>query len=251
MSKLRRAAGIARSVVTYWRPGRQDALRELYAPFVIPGDLVFDIGAHVGDRTVAFADLGARVVALEPNPTLLPWLRRFAKRHPGVMVVDEAVGAKAGRGRLALCESTPTLSTLAADWRQRVVRANPTFRDVRWHSEVVVTVTTLDELIARYGTPSFCKIDVEGHEAAVLHGLSQPLDAVSFEFVTGTADVAVACVRRLMALGDYHFNAVIGEGRDFVARHWVEGRAIAEWLEAGARGASSGDVYARRREPRP
>ncbi len=247
MSWLRRTAGIVRSLVIYWRPGRQKALRLLYAPFVVPDDLVFDVGAHLGDRTVAFADLGARVVALEPNPTLLPWLRRFAGRRPGVTIVDEAVGAAAGRAQLALSEATPTLSTLAAGWRERIVRDNPTFRRVRWDQEVEVAVTTLDDLIERFGEPGFCKIDVEGHEAAVLEGLSQPLAAVSFEFVAGTLDVAVACVRRLEALGAYDFNVVAGEERDFVHREWMSADAMVRWLEAGAGGGSSGDVYARRR----
>ena len=43
----------------------------LYARFVKAGDLVFDIGSHVGDRIAAFRRLGARVVACEPNPSLV------------------------------------------------------------------------------------------------------------------------------------------------------------------------------------
>ena len=40
----------------------------LYARFLRAGDLAFDIGAHVGDRISSFRRLGARVVALEPQP---------------------------------------------------------------------------------------------------------------------------------------------------------------------------------------
>ena len=40
----------------------------LYGRFVQPGDFVFDIGAHVGDRVASFQRLGARVVAAEPQP---------------------------------------------------------------------------------------------------------------------------------------------------------------------------------------
>ena len=43
----------------------------LYGQFVRPGDLVFDVGAHVGDRIAAFRRLGARVVAVEPQPALV------------------------------------------------------------------------------------------------------------------------------------------------------------------------------------
>lgn len=244
---VRRAAGLIRSFAIYWRPGRQPALRRLYAPFVVPGDLVFDLGAHLGDRTAAFAALGAEVVAVEPNPELVPWLRRMVGSTPGVTVVPEAVGAKSGSARLRLSDATPTLSTLADGWRERIVRENPTFRGVRWERAVDVPVTTMDALVDRFGEPAFCKIDVEGHEAEVLAGLSRPVRALSFEFVAGGLDVAADCVRRLASLGAYEFNAVAGEERSFTLEAWVSAGTALTWLSGGAGGASSGDVYARRR----
>lgn len=242
---LRRRLGLLRSLFVYWRPGRQRALRRLYAPFVAPGDLVFDVGAHLGDRTAAFAALGGRVIALEPQPELLPWLRRLVGRDPRVVIREEAVGREAGTARLAVSEATPTLSTLADDWRERVVQENPTFRDVRWDRFVEVPVTTLDDLIATHGEPRFCKIDVEGHEAEALAGLSRPIEALSVEFVSGSLDVAVACVHRLETLGRYEFNTVLGEGRSFQMSGWRGPAEVVGWLESGADGASSGDLYAR------
>src|ERR1700691_2125052 len=40
----------------------------LYAPFISPGDLCFDVGANIGEKTEVFLALGARVVAFEPQP---------------------------------------------------------------------------------------------------------------------------------------------------------------------------------------
>ncbi len=54
--------------VYYGDPARDAAMDALYARFVRAGDLAFDIGSHVGDRIGAFRRLGARVVALEPQP---------------------------------------------------------------------------------------------------------------------------------------------------------------------------------------
>ncbi len=237
--------GILRSLLVYWRPGRQRALRSLYAPFVAEGDLVFDIGAHLGDRAVAFASLGARVVALEPQPDVARWLRRLVRRHEGIEVRVEAVGARAGIERLLVSRRTPTVSTLSSTWRTDVAESNPGFRGVRWDESVEVSVVTLDQLIADHGKPAFCKIDVEGYEAEVLRGLSEPLPALSIEFVAGTFDVGSECVRRLGELGRYRYNAVLGEGRRFVFTEWQDPDAILEWLARGAGGASSGDVYAR------
>ena len=237
--------GLLRSLVVYWRPGRQHALKRLYRPLVKPGDLVFDIGAHLGDRTAAFAALGARVVALEPQPAVRRWLERIVGLREGVTVSGEAVGRAVGTARLAVSRRTPTLSTLADDWRAKLPEANPTFRNVRWDETVEVPVTTLDVLIERYGVPRFCKIDVEGYEAEVLAGLSEPVPGLSVEFVSGGLEVAVACVRRLEALGSYEFNAIRGERRSFVFDGWQTGESMARWLGDGAGGASSGDVYAR------
>src|SRR5262245_46654975 len=55
-----------------WRAWRQR--RRFLSRFVKPGMLVFDIGANVGEYAETFRQLGARVVAVEPNPDLAPGL---------------------------------------------------------------------------------------------------------------------------------------------------------------------------------
>jgi FkbM family methyltransferase len=237
--------GLLRSLVVYWRPGRQRGLRRLYSDFVHAGDLVFDVGAHLGDRSAAFAALGARVVALEPQPRIARWLRRLVGRDERIVIREEAVGARRGNERLAISRRTPTVSTMSESWRAGVAQANPGFSAVRWEDSVEVSVVTLDGLIESYGVPSFCKIDVEGYEAEVLAGLSRPLPALSVEFVAGGSDTAAACVRRLTELGTYEFNVVLGEGRRFAFETWAGADGMLAWLEAGAGGASSGDIYAR------
>lgn len=238
--------GLLRSLAIYWRPGHRRGLERLYRNFVEPGDLVFDIGAHLGDRTAAFSALGARVIALEPNPRLLPWLHRLVGGRKGVVIRAEAVGPASGSATLAMSRRTPTVSTLAHDWRGRIGRTNPSFARVRWEEGVEVPLTTLDALIREYGLPRFCKIDVEGYEARVLQGLSVALPAASMEFVSGSLGVARKCVDRLEELADYEFNAIPGEGRSFLFDRWRSADQIREWLEGGAGASSSGDLYARR-----
>ena len=241
--------GLVRSLFVYWRPGRQRALRRLYAPFVRADDLVFDVGAHLGDRAVAFAALGARVIALEPQPRIARWLRRIAGRNDRIVVRAEAVGARPGTAPLAISRRNPTVSSMSKRWREGVSEANPGFGGVRWDASAEVSVVTLDGLIEQYGTPRFCKIDVEGWEAEVLRGLSRPLAALSVEFVAGQIAVAAECVRRLEELGRYRFNVVLGEGRTLEPEEWRGAEDMIAWLEAGAGGASSGDIYARLQEP--
>ena len=151
--------------------------------------------------------MGARIVALEPQPHCMRLLRRWYGHHPHIALVEEAVGSAPGTQTLFVSERTPTVSTLSLDWMGAV----PGFAKVRWDYGVPVRVTTLDALIARYGLPAFCKIDVEGAELDVLRGLSYPLKALSFEYIPATVDVALACIERLGELGRYEYNWLVSE----------------------------------------
>jgi hypothetical protein len=42
--------------------------KTLLSEFIRPGDLAFDVGANIGDRTDLMLSLGANVVAFEPQP---------------------------------------------------------------------------------------------------------------------------------------------------------------------------------------
>src|SRR5574342_110332 len=114
---LGRAWGIARSLVMYHGvPGKHQRMVRFYRDFLGPGDLGFDLGAHVGSRVRAWRRLGVRVVAVEPQPDCLRILRLLFGRDPGVTIVPNAVGARPGWARLKLSSATPTVSSLSPDW---------------------------------------------------------------------------------------------------------------------------------------
>ena len=93
LEALRTARGVARSLRIYYGDReRRAALDRHYGRFVASGDLVFDIGCHVGDRVAAFRRLGARVVAVEPQPALARTLRLIYGRDHAVTVVESAIG---------------------------------------------------------------------------------------------------------------------------------------------------------------
>lgn len=244
-SRLRRMVGLVRSLGIYHAiPGRQRRLRRLYAHFVAPGDLAFDLGAHAGNRSRALASLGCRVVAVEPQPDFARLLRRLFARSDAVDVVEAAVAADAGRASLSISERTPTLTTLAAEWRDERLR-DPRFAGIRWNRTIEVETTTLDALIARFGSPAFVKIDVEGAEPLVLAGLTQPLRLLSFEYLPGALEQAHAVMARLDALGSYRYNWSPGESYRLAAPEWLTAGAQRTALESPPARRVSGDVYAR------
>lgn len=240
---MSQARAIGRSLRTYYAPGRAAVLDGFYGRFLGPGDLAFDIGAHVGDRSAAFRRLGARVVAVEPQPRLNRLLRYLARRDPGVTLVAALVGAEAGEAVLRLNTANPTVAT-ASDAFIAAADGAAGWEGQRWDAELRLPVTTFDALAARHGTPAFAKIDVEGYEAAVLAGLSRPIRALSFEFTTIQRGVALDCLRRLAALGYRAFNACLGEEMAFVLPEPVGAAAMGDWLAGLPHEANSGDVYA-------
>jgi FkbM family methyltransferase len=235
------SAAIARSARQYLLGAdRRARLDRWYRHFVGPGDLAFDIGAHVGDRAACFARLGARVVAAEPQPAMARFLRRT---HPTVIVVPSAVGAAAGRVVLHVNAANPTVSTASAGFL-RAADGAVGWEGQRWDGRISVPATTLDALVRRFGRPAFIKIDVEGFEEAVLAGLSRPVPALSFEFTTIQREVAFACLDRLVALGYRRFNASLGESLTWALPRAVSALAMGDWLAALPVEANSGDVYA-------
>jgi len=242
---LQHAYGLARSAVIYhFNPLKRRRAREFYRQFMRPGGLCFDIGAHLGDRTLHFLALGARVVAVEPQPAPFAVLRALFGRNPRVVLVDLAVGAAAGEAELAIDPRNPTVASLSPEWRAQVAR-DPRFAGIDWRETRRVGVTTLDALIAAHGLPDFCKIDVEGFEAAVLAGLNTPLPALSFEYIPAALEGALESLARLEMLGTYRYNRSPGESMRLSAAAWRSAAAMAEELRRLAPDAGSGDIYAR------
>jgi FkbM family methyltransferase len=243
---IMRTWGIVRSLAMYRAiPGRRRRMTRLYAEFLRPGDVGFDIGAHVGSRVRAWRRLGVRVIAVEPQPDCLRVLRLLAGRDEQVRIVPAAVGASSGRARLHVSRATPTVSSLSAEWIGSVSQ-DRRFARVRWDDSVEVEVTTLDALIREHGSPAFCKIDVEGYEVEVLMGLSVPLRALSFEYLPAAHAQALAALDRLGVLGDYEFNYSPIETMTWASSRWLDADGLVEVLDRVRPSGRSGDVYARR-----
>ena len=237
-------AALRRSLdVYYGDSAREAAMDRLYGRFVGPGDLAIDIGSHVGDRIACFRRLGARVLAVEPQPDCARVIRAIHGHDPRVELIEGACGAAEGVLTLHVNSANPPVSTASSAFVRAAARAGG-WEGQSWDREIEVTVTTLDTLVSRREVPAFAKIDVEGFEHDVLLGLSAALPALSFEFTTLQRDIARGCLVRLAALGDYRYNLSRGERHVLDFDGWLTAQEMDRHLAAVPHETNSGDVYA-------
>lgn len=161
-------------------PEEEDAIEEYfrwYRPEA--GDLVFDIGAHCGVSTYHMSKLvgpEGRVIAFEPDPGNLELLKRNVARHGlgNVSVQQAAIAGQAGR--LPFSADGTIGSTLSALQGRQSVGA-----------EVLVDVVTLEQAFAAFGTPRFCKIDIEGAEIEAIEAAQRAIGGNRIDFAVDTS----------------------------------------------------------------
>ena len=195
------------------------------------GDLIFDIGANYGAKTDVFLRLGARVVSVDPDETNIEILKgKFLTNRiiPKPVVLEgKAVSDRVGQMTMWVDAPGSALNTLNPKWADTLRNDETRFgRRLNFTQERIVETTTLDYLIARHGRPSYIKIDVEGHELAVLRGLRQPVPCLSFEVnLPDFREESLECVRLL--------NELNSDGQFNYAIDCRKGLGVERWLPAG------------------
>lgn len=215
-------------------------MRFHFSQFISPGDLVFDIGANVGDLTQLFSSLGARVVCVDPQPYCLEVLRKRFASTPNVTIVGKGLSNK--EGMLPFYVSSRSHSTCTFSKKMQV---KGRYAHRAWDRVIDVPVTTLDALLETFGTPAFCKIDVEGFELNVIQGLNSRIPALSFEFTREFLDDAEKCAQHLDSLGRAKFNYSLYFNYSLQGEQWLNRDQLFLELKHHHSRHLCGDIYVR------
>jgi FkbM family methyltransferase len=154
----------------FWRGEHEPGIQRAISAMVRPGDVVYDVGAHLGSLALGAARLvgeSGRVVAFDGDPENIQRLRENSQRNhlsECVQVVHAAVWSRQSASEISFRRGKEQLSQGGVE--------SDGYRPVLGNGEMIsVPVTTLDDFLTGGGpVPRLIKIDVEGGEYEVLRG---------------------------------------------------------------------------------
>lgn len=151
-------------------------------------DVVLDIGANYGEVVFSVRSYGGRVVIVEPNPRVAECLASTLRANSleDYELHQVAAGHETGEAQLAIDETSSGLS--------RIVRAPDVLT-------LTVSVVPMDDLfVDRLPKRFVAKIDVEGHELAVLTGMAAMLrHATDYAIICEFVNLELAEIEYLLS----------------------------------------------------
>ena len=202
-------------------------------------DIIFDIGAHSGEKSKNLLKICSKLILVEPQPECVKILKKKFSDVSKVVILPCGISSKKEKLKLKINTSNPLISTFSDHWDKG------RFSDSKWDKVINVDTTTLDQLINDYGHPKYIKIDVEGFELEVLKGLTKKTGILSFEFTSEFFKDAIKCLDYLSLLGYQKFNYSEGERKKFNF-DWTSKDKILEEIENKIKinDLLWGDIYA-------
>lgn len=154
------------------RGNYEPEIEALYPKIIREGDVVVDIGAHVGVHALLAARLvgpRGRIYAFEPDPDNYRILQKniAANGYTNITAANQAVSDRSGAGLL--------FRSGQGNDRHSMFR-NP--RSVLQQEGTAVRTTTLDDFLEAEGWPAvrLVKMDIEGAEPLALSGMNRLLE---------------------------------------------------------------------------
>jgi len=189
----------------FWRRDlrRTDPLLfALAAELVVPGAVVWDVGANVGLFALAAsfrAGATGSVVAVEPDAWLAGLIARSSRELPAscapIAVLAAAIADAPGTADFAIAARGRATSHLAS--------VGGSTQSGGERQVLSVPIHTLDGLLTRFPAPRLVKLDVEGAEARCLAGASRLLSEIRPKLICEVAAENAEAVGHTLAANGY------------------------------------------------
>jgi FkbM family methyltransferase len=178
-----------------WLGSYEFEKQQQFIKHIQEGDIIYDIGAHVGFYTLLSSHLTGNkghVVAFEPFPENMQFLANHMKLNKvkNVTLIAKAVSNYSGQTSFELAESSSMghIST-----------------GINSSTTITVDVVGLDQFIVerQLPLPDVIKVDIEGEEFKFLEGAKQLLESRSVKLFLATHghEVHLKCLTFLRNLG--------------------------------------------------
>ncbi|MBN2087409.1 FkbM family methyltransferase [Candidatus Peregrinibacteria bacterium] len=128
-------------------------------------ELIFDVGMHDGQDTAFYLKMGFRVISIDANPDFINLAQKKFKEYIDngqLIVLNYAITEKDND------EITFNISKLSA-WSS--IKSEIADREDKLEKTIPVKTQKLSTIISEYGTPYYCKIDIEGYDNTALESL--------------------------------------------------------------------------------
>ena len=167
----------------YWVHGknREKTTMELFEQLIQHGDVVLELGAHIGYITLYLAYLAGdsgKVFVFEPGPDNFKYLSQNVANNQNITAIQKAVSDTDGQLPFYVEDFTGQNNSLIEDFKGLELNSERANLGGNYsYDTIMVDVVTIDAVIPELAeTVNFIKIDVEGVELKVLHGARQTIE---------------------------------------------------------------------------